>query len=879
MAGGAAALPAPEPFIPPGATVVLLAGLPGDLESEASYRQQMHAWLDWLSRLTPAPRRVYILRDGSESFDATLACPVETLPANREAFLLLAGSLRGGSDALLVVAWGHGGMQGTTPVFHVRGPRITASDFAQLARLGPGVESRWVLFFRGSGRFARGLARDGAGIISSERDAPSSSDPIGLPLLLNGLEARPQTSLVEAAEELGRKVEQWYAERRLLRTEEPTLWLPGAEPRRLALSAESGFLSAVPVVPKPEAAPQAEDEPPKREAIPAGLPASWAGIQRVGPEKYPDADAVVLLRRLSFTRGDKPALAADHEDFVQVLSAAGKEAGDFDVTFSPPQEELSVLDAEALLPEGKLVRLTKEEIRESGEAPLEDYPASRRKSFSLPGIVPGAIVHVRYQRQWQTYPMPHVCLRVPLAGDLPILDLALQMSVPKESPVHFAFDQFASALPTVAQTTYGTSYSWSLTNVPPLPQEPLASPAQDPTLLFSTWPDWAAFAAWYGRVCKTADDLTPELSEKARDMTHTNQTDLEKVMTLYNQVAALRYVMVPLGVNSYRPHAAARVWQNQFGDCKDKANLLNTLLHALGFDACLVLVPRFSQAQEAVPGLAFNHAITRVMVGGQPLWLDTTDEICRFGMLPPGDAGRRVLVMDGRSTNLTELPPPVARDHRLELSAQWQWTALDAPAAGSVRARAFGFSDYEFRQEARREKGRRSRTPLLAESWRPACGAFRLRQQEFTPPSSLEDEFTWNAEGEFVGLLSRIGGSSVLRPPFWLPRAWEWGLHERRASLFLNLGYPLMLVQTIEMTLPGGSTVVSLPPMQESVGEPLQWKITWSRTGDRSLRAELRLELARGEVLAAQTAAWQRQFEALLTALGNGASFQPGREQ
>jgi DNA polymerase III sliding clamp (beta) subunit (PCNA family) len=62
--------------------------------------------------------------------------------------------------------------------------------------------------------------------------------------------------------------------------------------------------------------------------------------------------------------------------------------------------------------------------------------------------------------------------------------------------------------------------------------------------------------------------------------------------------------MVPLGVNSHRPHAAANVLRNQYGDCKDKANLLNTLLRSLGLDAQLVLVPRFSQAHEAAPGLA-----------------------------------------------------------------------------------------------------------------------------------------------------------------------------------------------------------------------------------------------------------------------------------
>ena len=70
--------------------------------------------------------------------------------------------------------------------------------------------------------------------------------------------------------------------------------------------------------------------------------------------------------------------------------------------------------------------------------------------------------------------------------------------------------------------------------------------------------------------------------------------------------------------------------KNQYGDCKDKANLYNTLLHSLKIDAQLVLVPRFTQANDDLPGFAFNHAISRVKLDGDFLWVDTTDGICRF---------------------------------------------------------------------------------------------------------------------------------------------------------------------------------------------------------------------------------------------------------
>ena len=150
--------------------------------------------------------------------------------------------------------------------------------------------------------------------------------------------------------------------------------------------------------------------------------------------------------------------------------------------------------------------------------------------------------------------------------------------------------------------------------------------------------------------------LCSRIVAKATELTRQAKSDREKVVAVYIYVTSLRYVAVPLGVNSFRPHAAANVLQNQFGDCKDKANLFNALLHSLKIEAHLVLLPRFSQAYDNVPGLAFNHAISQVLLGGEPLWVDTTDDVCRFGLLPPGDPGRKVLVIDGKSSTLAQLP-------------------------------------------------------------------------------------------------------------------------------------------------------------------------------------------------------------------------------
>ena len=656
----AATSASPDSFLPPQSTVVLMSGLPGDVESEKNYRDQLHTWLEVLENNSSPPQKVFICCDNPETLPLTSKFPAQSLKAGREEFLSLGKTLAGQTNPLVVIVWGHGGVQGKIPVFHVRGARLTASDFKSFAGQAPQAESRWVLLFRGSGRFASELAADKRQIISSEKETMFNSDPVGMPLVLKILRASPAISFTSLGEELGRATAAWYEERSLARTEEPTLWAGEEAPRMLSPADKGDALASLPDQ-------TGGTNPASSQTSPSllaqtNLSAAWKEIKRVEPQQFPDADGVVLRRRISYTLGSNPAIATEHDEFIQILTAEGKHYGDFDFSYSPPQENITFLDCEILRPDGKLLRLDPDEIREEAEESVGDYRSARRKFFSLPGVAPGAVLHVRYQTEWKTYPLPHVSLSIPLASELPLVDSTVQISVAKDSAFHFTFKQTSASDPVIKQTTYGSTYSWHFENVPAQEREALAPYHQQPALLISTFPDWPSFANWYSRITRLVDEVTPELAEKANELTRDARSDREKVLAIYNYVAGLRYIAVEMGVNSLRPHAAANVLKNQFGDCKDKANLFNTLLRSQNIDAHLVLVPRFAQAHEAVPGLAFNHAISRVTLGNETIWVDTTDDVCRFGMLPPGDPGRKVLVIDGKTAALTQLPPPTAKE-------------------------------------------------------------------------------------------------------------------------------------------------------------------------------------------------------------------------
>ncbi len=866
---------------PNACTVVLLSGLPGDIESENSYRDQMQSWVDLAGR-SGQVERLFVLCDQPEAVKLPPKLDSKAIKGDRQGLMSVGEALAGQNKSVVVVAWGHGSQQGSTPVFHVRGPRIKPEDFSTIAEKLGESESRWILLFRGSGIFGQKLAKDHRTIIASEFETAFTSDPIGMPLLIKLLTTGKEQSFEQLASDFGGATAAWYQERSLARTEEPTLWSGSNTPRLLISGSggrgvqERGSELSQEAQEKGNGRGTSEDmtKPQKdgSSVAPGGeLSGAWTQIKKVNPEKYPEADGVILAQTLRCTIGSRPAVVTEQEKFIQILTAEGKSLGDFDVSFAPPAEELEFLDCEVLSPGGKLVRLEPEAIRDAREQELGDYQRLHRKIFSLPGVVPGAVLHVRFRTEWKEFPLPSVSLPFSVGDQLPAIRSLIQVGVRKETPFHFAFQNVSAPDPIIKTSGYSTSYSWTLENVPAHRNEVLSAPGQTPRLLVSTFPDWKAFAEWYGRISRLTDEVTPAIVAEAKRLTANARSDREKVRALYDYVTGLRYVAVPLGINSVRPHAAANVLQNQYGDCKDKANLLNTLLHAVNIEAHLVLVPRFSQAYEAVPGLAFNHAISRVKLADETLWVDTTDDVCRFGMLPPGDAGRNVLPIDSSSA-LAQLPLPSPDQHSLSLQGQIAWSENPEGMPVEFRATAKGYPDYEFRATAREAREHRASLPLLAARFRPLAGTFALTTQSSTRVSDLQEDFQWHAEGACLGLGSRVGNKAQLRPPFWIPREWELALHRRHTPLFLNQGYPLKLQQQFEFALPPGSKAPVLPKICESGQAPLRWRVEWSTVSHDKIQARFSAELPRGELTDAETVVFQEQLRGLLPVLASEAS-------
>ena len=107
-----------------------------------------------------------------------------------------------------------------------------------------------------------------------------------------------------------------------------------------------------------------------------------------------------------------------------------------------------------------------------------------------------------------------------------------------------------------------------------------------------------------------------------------------------------------------------------YGDCKDKATLLVTMLGLAGIKASPVLLhaEEHRTIDNGLPTLnAFNHCIALAQVGGKEVWLDATAETCAYGDIPGGDRGSRVLVVSDGKGEFKTIPTYTAAENGMSI--------------------------------------------------------------------------------------------------------------------------------------------------------------------------------------------------------------------
>ncbi|MDF3059793.1 MAG: hypothetical protein K0R17_4008, partial [Rariglobus sp.] len=262
-------------------------------------------------------------------------------------------------------------------------------------------------------------------------------------------------------------------------------------------------------------------------------------------------------------------------------------------------------------------------------------------------------------------------------------------------------DQPDTVRETLADGT--TRLTWRRDNIPARRYEVQRAPSSQvgPAFRLSTIASWDDVGRWFSGLLVGREELSPSLASQVDTWTRGVEKREDLIRLLLAKASNdVRYTGLEFGQADYQPHSCNEVWENQYGDCKDKANLLAAFLRRKGVAAHVALVntTHLGLIDRRAPDFrVFTHAIVAIPDGrGGYEFCDPTIESAEPGMIGPSSADRDVLVMKNGTAEWVRTPPQKAGrlDYRfdLKLSASGEisgWLNLTASGyyAAGQRAR------------------------------------------------------------------------------------------------------------------------------------------------------------------------------------------------
>jgi hypothetical protein len=134
----------------------------------------------------------------------------------------------------------------------------------------------------------------------------------------------------------------------------------------------------------------------------------------------------------------------------------------------------------------------------------------------------------------------------------------------------------------------------------------------------------------------------------------------------------IRYIAFEEGYSGFVPQTVQEVFKNKYGDCKGMANLLTEMLKIAGFDAHFAWIGTrdIPYDRTEIQSLCVdNHAICVLYLNGKPYFLDGTEKYAALGKNAYRIQGKNVLVQNGDSYKVENVPAPSLDENLLSTKA------------------------------------------------------------------------------------------------------------------------------------------------------------------------------------------------------------------
>lgn len=346
---------------------------------------------------------------------------------------------------------------------------------------------------------------------------------------------------------------------------------------------------------------------------------------------------------------------SEYRETYKLYNENARHLAEIALPYNSSYEYIKVIKARTIKKDGTVIEVKPDDIRVT--APYSEYlmySDAQSLSFSMPAIEDECVIDYTYQKITEPILMPgQFWTYWGFNGVEPVMLCRYTVNTPADKPLKYKVYNSDTLKPTETLSADGKTrtYVWEIKNQKPIEPEPAMPPPKEVRIYMeaTSLPDWGAIASWYWGLAKPQFKPNDAIKKTVKDLTAGKTENRDKVRAIYDYVAnKVRYVGLEFGISAFRPHPAIDVHGNLYGDCKDKATLLITMLGLAGIKAHPVLI-RAGDTRPVDSGLpslgAFNHCIALAEIDGKEIWLDATAETVGIGDIPDGDRGAQGFVI------------------------------------------------------------------------------------------------------------------------------------------------------------------------------------------------------------------------------------------
>lgn len=563
-------------------------------------------------------------------------------------------------------------------------------------------------------------------------------------------------------------------------------------------------------------------------------PPAW--LQQAASAQVPgynkDVPAVVLVDEANVTIGADGLMTTTYNYAVRILTHEGRNYAVALESYATDSERVREMRAWLIRPgTASVKRYDKNDVLDQAAALNDVYNESRIKKIDASDDADTGAVFgyqtVTERRSFFNQSTWYFQERIPVVSSRYALTLPAGWRATSVTFNHAAIQ------PTVS----GSSYTWELRDLAPIERE-VGSPgvtALAPRIAINYAPgsgpaasknfeSWADVSRWYTELSESQVTLDDALAAKARELTETAKTELERIRAISRYVQKLQYISIQIGVGRFRPHSATEVFAKAYGDCKDKANLMRAMLKAVKIQSYPVLIysgdPTYVREEWTSPS-QFNHCIIAIKVSddtqaatilkhptlGRLLIFDATDDQTPIGDLPDYEQGSFALIAAGADGALMRMPTTPPEANQLERQVEVV-LAADGSLAGTIQERSAGQSAVSERRYFS-HLSRPDYTKMI-EGWITA-GASGARVTRIEPvDQSADGRFSLNVDFSASSYAQLMQNRLLVFKPAIVNRSDALSLTQpvRKHPIVLDAS---AFSETVQIKLPEGFDVDELP--------------------------------------------------------------------